>query len=188
MTSPASSDEEEGKGDKSHDLREFLWESSIKSSFHFTPHRFIPEGVVDRLVTKEVIRASLFSSPGQEKIVEFVVTRARKAFAIAIYARLDVNRVMRWFKRNNIDDKDLPIKTQTDEWKSQWRREFYDAQWTFFATVFSTSRHSHDLHEFEILPFVSKQVDVGRGSFGVVSQYVLHRKHLDSVCVRLTVS
>lgn len=83
-----------------------------------------------------------------------------------------------------MNDRDLPITIQP-EWKKQaWFAEFCEHQWKFLAPVFSTARYNHNLEEDHILPFVSKESDSGRGSFGVVSQYTLHDKHLDPVSIQ----
>ncbi|CAO2649036.1 Nn.00g099850.m01.CDS01 [Neocucurbitaria sp. VM-36] len=185
--SPSSDEENQYRvtSRSSRFLRSLITKALEKSTFDKTPHKFVPEGIIDKLVTDLSVRESLRianPTPEENELVEFIVLRAKKAFATTVSCKLNANRAMRWFKRNDIDDNDLPIKQQTDLWKSSdWRSDFYDEQWKFFAPIFSTIEYSHDLEEAHILPFVAKSVDSGRGSFGVVSRYSVHKNHLKPV-------
>jgi hypothetical protein len=182
-----SSDEEDQYLDtkkSSKSLKVSLTKNLKKSMFDKTPHKFVPEGIIDELVTERAIRKSLRitnSTPEEDELVTFVRLRAKKAFATTVYCKSNTNRAMRWFQKNNIDDEDLPIKQKTQLWATSWRSDFYEDQWKFFAPVFSTTQYSHDLEEAHILPFVGKSVDSGRGSFGVVSRYDVHGNHLEPV-------
>ena len=88
---------------------------------------------------------------------------------------------MRWLKQNGYTDDNLPVLTKTAVWQQSWQAEFYKAQWVFFATVFSTINYGHNLQEAHIIPFVEKISHVGHGSFGIVSQYAVHKDHMEPV-------
>lgn len=179
----SSSSEEEAET-----LTTILRRKLVRSKFDRTPHDFIPAGIVDCLVTETAVRFELrFGEPGIENnddLVDFILKRARKAFATMVSANVktqDLKKAMVWFKKNEIDDQNLPVVRRTEFWTRSWRWDFFQNQWRFFVPIFSTSDDSHDLEEAQILPFISKLSGSGRGSFGEVSQYVLHRKHMDPV-------
>jgi hypothetical protein len=88
---------------------------------------------------------------------------------------------MRWLKQNGFTDDNLPVPAKTDLWQHSWRAEFYKAQWMFFATVFSTANYGLNLQEAQVIPFVERISDVGHGSFGIVSQYAVHKAHMEPV-------
>jgi hypothetical protein len=83
-----------------------------------------------------------------------------------------------------MDDRDLPISYQHNR-RMPWLSEFCDEQWKFLAPVFSTTQYNHNLEEAHIIPFVRKSQSSGEGSFGVVSQYVVHKRHIDPVSAQL---
>lgn len=165
----------------------------VKSVFDRTPHKFIPNGIVEELVTEKAIRKSLYprhANPNDEAkaLIRFIYQRARRAFAVAVFCQLNTIRAMRWFKANNLGDDDLPIREHTDQWKTSWQSEFYDEHWRFFAPTFSTTQRSHNLEDAHILPFVARAVEYGRGSFGVVTQYSVHKNHMNTVSVQQSIN
>ncbi|KAI4961385.1 hypothetical protein J4E86_000413 [Alternaria arbusti] len=177
------SDFEDDDDDTKPDLRTLLSENFIKSAFEKTPHKFVPDGIIHELITEESISEALeihARTRGDAELVEFIRMHAKKVFAIFIYTRpTKLLAALNWWRKKDMNDRDLPITIQP-EWKKQaWFAEFCEHQWKFLAPVFSTARYNHNLEEDHILPFVSKESDSGRGSFGVVSQYTLHDKHLD---------
>jgi hypothetical protein len=167
-------------------LRSRLKKSQKRSTFEKTPHKFVPEGIIDKFITEKAIQELLCIQDPKSELVQFVKLRAKKVFAIAVYSNLEktLTKVMRWFKKTDLDDDDLPIAPHSDGSKTTWREDFLDNQWIFLAPVFFTTQYSHDLNEAHILPFVAKSVDFGRGSFGVVSQYDIHMNHLKPVSFR----
>jgi hypothetical protein len=175
-SSPSDGEEEEPET-----LRDLLYENLVMSRFDNTPHKFVPEGVLDALITEEEIRTVLsISKPNDQKLVDFIRMHAKKAFATMVMARYDAARIikdMRWLQNHKRDDKDLPI-ARLDEWPKAWRRDFYDEHWKFLAAVFLSSKHNHDLVEARILPFISETTDGGQGSFGVVTRHVIHKNHM----------
>lgn len=165
----------------SNKLRELLRNAMQWSEFSRTPNRFVPDGTVDRLINEMAVKTSMrIDKPSAEEneLVTWILADAKKTFAIALLAGVNLNEAMRWLKRNNISDKDLPILKRTELWRQSWRLDFYEQQWTFTAPIFSTMRDIHNLEEAHILPFIEKLSAVGEGSFGEVSKYVLHKNHM----------
>lgn len=174
--SSASSDEEGGST-----LRPLITDKLLESVFVKTPHRFIPEGTIHEIVTEEIVRASLDmeGSTKADGMVGFIMKRAKKVFSIVVYMKLDdIPGAIKWLKKNGVEDKTLPVKDPKTLSKRDWGSEFCENQWKFLAPTFSTTEYNHDLEKLHILPFVSGGSDSGRGSFGVVSQYTIHRNHL----------
>jgi hypothetical protein len=166
-------------------LRRLILENSIKSGFERTPHKFVPEGVIDELITEERIKMILgtpISTREETELVDFIRMRAKKVFVILIYIRTpSLLTALKWWRRKNLDDRDLPIMIQPLRKKQSWFGDFYVEQWGFLAPVFTTTQYNHDLDKAHILPFVSKESDSLIGSSGTVSQYFIHRNHLNPV-------
>lgn len=165
-------------------LRNYLCEKTVEGMFDKVPQDFIPEGTVERCLNRNIVMFVLRikdATKEQDELITFIMESAPRAFATIVMAKINANKAMRWLKEHNIADRNLPIKMKKDEWTESWRSEFYSAQWMFFATVFSTTNYSHDLREAHIIPFVEKKCEAGQGSFGVVSQYIIHKAHMQPV-------
>jgi hypothetical protein len=183
MADSGSSDEEETK---EQCFRKSLSFAQKKSTFERTCCYFIPEGVLSGLVTVQTIKDVLHianPTPAEDELIDFVKTRASKVFAIALWAKVEnPKRMMAYFKSKNLDDNDLPITDPNSIWsKRSWYNDLIEHQWRFYAAIFSTAKYNLDLEESCILPFTSKGGDDGRGSFGVVSKYLVHRNHMEPV-------
>jgi hypothetical protein len=165
-------------------LREFLWESQEESVFDKVTQKFIPEGFVRELLQQPgVVQEALgIDTPDQEQsdLIRFIIDLAPKAFAVTVMARINANEAMRWFKARYMTDAELPILVQDTQWRQSWRLEFFSAQWSFFATVFSTKNPGHNLAEARIIPFINRVYEAGQGSFGIVSKYTVHKDHLQT--------
>ncbi|KAL1599048.1 hypothetical protein SLS59_006498 [Nothophoma quercina] len=151
------------------------------SAFDRTTLKFIPEGVVDRLVHENAVATSLRinrHSLEEADLIEFILKQAKKAFSVAILAQANTNEAMRWLQKNGICDKDLPVRRQTREWSKSWRRDFYEQQWKVFVPIFSVEKPMHEFQEAQILPFIGKPVATVDGSFGEITQYILHKDHI----------
>jgi hypothetical protein len=160
-------------------INDELRKKSKLSAFNKTAHEFVPNGIVDGIVTKKAIRGCLLVKREEQiALVDFIFRRAKTAFAIATFARLNSHRVMNWFLKHEFSDEDLPVKEQIGPWTQSWRVDFYDAQWRFCAPVFNPSMHIHDFEEALILPVVSMSPVGGQGAFGMVSQYEIHGDHM----------
>ncbi|CAN9210055.1 unnamed protein product [Alternaria alternata] len=181
MSDSESSDEEETK---EQCFRKSLSYAQKKSTFERTCCYFVPEGVLSGLVTVQTIKDVLHianPTPAEDELIDFVKTRASKVFAIALWAKVkSPKKMMIYFKSKNLDDNDLPITDPNSTWsKRSWYDDLIEHQWRFYAATFSTAKYNLDLEESCILPFTSKAGDDGRGSFGVVSKYLVHRNHME---------
>lgn len=170
-------------------LRRTLIRKFRHSAFDKIPQDFLPEGTLDKYIEPEVVRHELAiagSTSDEQELIEFVCTRAQKIFAIVIFARLkNPARVLKWFRSRDLNDTHLPIQSDEKLLRKDIRWDFLETQWAFCAPVFSIAHHTHyELHEASILPFLSKSVTEGHGAFSVVSQYVIHRSHIQPVCHR----
>ena len=179
------SDDTDSSDDEIWSLRTQLNNGSCKSMFATHPQKFVPEGLVDTLVDLKVVKCALNigrPSSKEQLLINFILSRARRAFAVAVFARIkSIKRAMHWFKSKELDDTHLPIKVQTSDWETGWRGDFYDQQWRFFAAVFTTTRSSHDYEEAYILPFTSVSPVADEGAFGEVSRVVVHKDHMKPV-------
>ncbi|KAK4216809.1 hypothetical protein QBC37DRAFT_438577 [Rhypophila decipiens] len=199
----------------------------VKSQFRNEGKDFMPEGKLSTILTREVVRKILRSrcdsdsdsdSEGSDAaseegdaetddLVDFVVTKAIKVFAITLLIDIEgqsLHDALALFKRHNFSDNSLPIqqiqlsgsgkKRKTADqhefirmgldWRTKKIRDFYKEQWTFLAWVIraATSERgsSKDLEHSHIVPFTEK-IDNGceRGGFGQIFHYRVQPKHLD---------
>jgi hypothetical protein len=181
MSGSDSSEDEQEKKEQS--LRASLKKIQKKSTFEKTSCDFVPEGLLRELVTEKTIKDVLNitnPTPEDDALVVFVKTRALKIFAIIVCAKLKkLKKVMNWFLSKDFDDTELPVTNPDNPFcKRSWYDDLIEHQWKFYAATFSATEYNHDLEESRILPFTSKAGDDGRGSFGVVSRYVVHRNHM----------
>jgi hypothetical protein len=164
-------------------LVEQLRAASILSAFEKTPYEFVPEGVVDELVTKDIVSKCLQDQGRYSDLVDFVFSKARKAFAVATFAEVGSREAMLWFYRRGLSDSDLPISEQTQKRKKSWRSAFYKNQWRFLAPVFQVDIPEH-LTKDHILPFMDKPLGVGRVQFKNSSLYQIHKNHVEPVSTK----
>lgn len=185
MPKPVSDSESDTNDEPEYQLREVLRQRSIRSAFDKTCHDFVPEGVIDEVITLDQVEKCLkvtYSSNEGDELVQFVMTGAKRAFAIAVFAKIDVVKTLRWLMAENINDDKLPIiKPKKKSWSSNWKGDFCDSQWRFFAPIFNSTKHSHIFEEPFILPFVNSSVVTGKGSFGEVSRTEIHSDHMKPV-------
>jgi hypothetical protein len=184
MSDSDSSEDEQTKREVK--FREYLRGVQQRSAFEKTSCDFIPEGVLSKIVTDETIRDLLDikgRTPEDEQLIQFVKIRAPKVLAIAVCAKTrNLKDLMIRLKGRNFDDNHLPIINPDNAFRKKgWYNDLIEHQWKFYAATFSTTKYSHDLEESRVLPFTSKAGDGGRGSFGVVSRYIIHRNHMEPV-------
>lgn len=179
------SESESSDEDSEPQLRDTLVDCFQKSAFEKTLQDFVPEGVIERIIALDDIERELNiqeKSSQDKDLVQFVETSAKRGFAVAVYAKIDVKQAMKWLKTENLNDEKLPlIKVRKSTWLKGWRKDFCEAQWKFFAPVFDTTRHSHTFEESRILPFISMSTVSGEGAFGQVSHTVVHADHMKPV-------
>jgi len=84
------------------------------SEFDKTPHGFVPQGTLDRIIMKDSILAAMeIDQPTREDdlLVDFILKRAKKVFAVSAFIELkSLRRAMLLFKDAYFDDTNLPIK------------------------------------------------------------------------------
>jgi hypothetical protein len=97
-------------------LLDILQKQLVLSKFDKTPHRFIPEGVLARILTEECILDSMsIRTPNIEdkSIVDFISKKARKLFGISIFCEFEPKKLrsaMALFKDGDFDDNQLPVR------------------------------------------------------------------------------
>jgi hypothetical protein len=177
---------------------------AVESQFGEGNRRFIPEGCLETIITREAIEQVLREAyedsddgdPAQHQaLVAFIHERAIKLFAIALSINLEdatLYNGMKLLHQNNFTDDNLPIKPWNDDhefskldakfWNRRKIRLFHQGQAEFLAPVLTvaTKRQSnHDFSRDHIMPFVEKSNDgFDKGSFGQVYQYRIHPNHL----------
>jgi hypothetical protein len=113
----SSSDE---SGEELESLRDVLYVNLMKSKFDKTPHKFAPEGILDKLITEEAIRDYLrIAQPREQELIDFIRLCAKKAFATMVmvsYAPDKAIKAIKWLQNHKRDDGSLPIVRQSD-WK-----------------------------------------------------------------------
>jgi hypothetical protein len=163
-------------------LRSKLKQCSTKSAFAKTPHEFVPKGCVDQIITRDKVLAALnITEPTtqEQALVQFVLKRAKRIFAVAVFAKIDVKVAIEWFKNKDVGDDhpEIPFQPKKKGRTAGWRGDFCDCQWRFFAPVFLTTEYSQDFKESEILPFLTMSRVSGEGAFGEVSRIEIHPNH-----------
>lgn len=119
------SDSSTSDSDDADQLSNTLITSMVKSSFEKTPHKFVPQKALDKIITRDsVLKAMKITRPTKEddELVEFVLNKAKAIFATAAdseFKSKSLKKVMELFQKNNFDDRKLPI----EKWSSD---EFYD--------------------------------------------------------------
>ena len=188
----------------------------VESIFTNLKPTFLPQGKVDDLVTRRLIiwafykcedRSSLTVTKSVEKVIGFILTKAKKIFSILVYISLKgaslyglLRYLIEWelhdihlpFRREQIDalfpyitDQDVEdikgMRLDREAWNDDHVNHFAENQWKFCAPVFSTCIDNHDIVEKSILPFIYKNSDsVAAGAFGEVMKYKIHDSHLDT--------
>jgi hypothetical protein len=167
-----------------YELREVLrYRCSMKSQFIKTCHDFVPEGVIDEIITLDQVKLCMDVKDPSDELVQFVMTGAKRAFATAVYAKNDLKRALKWLKSKGYNDEKLPIffKGKNEKYNRGWRCDFSESQWRFFAPIFDITKRSHIFEEALILPFIKTHVVSGEGSFGEVSKTEIHANHMKPV-------
>ena len=188
------------------DLQTAIRERRVESRFGNRLDRFLPQGQLDRLVTRQSILEAMKIEEDEveeedEILVAFVLQEAKKLFAILVTTRHSrLQEAMLLFQKHDFNDFKLPV----EEWKGQmfsdaqhpffkmqgvrkkkdmvWDRsliyDFQDKQWEFLAPIISTEETNHCYGNNVIMPFVAQIASFAEGSFGVVSKYEIHEDHI----------
>jgi hypothetical protein len=179
-------------------LSDLIHGALVRSGFGDNEELFLPKGCIDSLVTKEAIKDEL--EDADDNLVHFIVSRAKKVFAIALLCNVDGSKLlkaMESFKAHEFCDEDLPIKCPRAGFRdfeaappafstSAWRKDvaifsFWKVQWQFLAPDFSTNAFRHTLSATAILPFTWRDNTVKEGTFGKVFQGQIHEGHQEDL-------
>ena len=179
-------------------------ERRVESRFGNRLDRFLPQGQLNRLITRDSILDAVEIEEdeveeGDELLVKFVLQEAKKLFAILVTTRHPkLQEAISLFQKHNFDDTKLPIKFWTGQmfndaqhpffemqgvrkkkvWDKSLIYDFQEKQWEFLAPVLSTEETYHCYGNHVIMPFVAQIASFAEGSFGVVSKYEIHEDHM----------
>ncbi|EAA32707.3 HET-domain-containing protein [Neurospora crassa] len=166
---------------------------------------FLPEGVLDKLLTKDAVRHELLRNeiyldpPKLDTMVDFIVPGARKLFATALLTGLDYKKLhaaLNEFLRKPIDDSSLPLDEQKlddllekKRGKPIWRTDvninaFLTQQWAFLAPTFPPPPGPHVMEVWghTVLPFIDRNEIVDDvGAFGAVYEVTPHEANITDV-------
>ena len=86
-----------------------------------TSRTYRPNEVLDRIVTKHsIIEAIRYSMSNvtivDKKLVDYVLTKAKRLFAISVYIGLNLQGAMSFFEEHDFDDDDLPLLGLSRTW------------------------------------------------------------------------
>ena len=165
---PTSHDQE----DEIQDLPERIYAKCATSRFDDEDKLFLPHGNLTKLVTETAVIQELDLEPDEEgELVEFILTRATKVFAIFIYTQVLTKKsvqVMKQFLESGFDDSSpfFPISPHAKDatgariaafgaplWSDRTIHRFYNDQWMFLAPVFRLKTFEYQLQPGQILPF-----------------------------------
>lgn len=172
--------------------------------------QFLPQGCLDRLLSRETAKAVLLESPGQtdvDTLVDFVCSKAPKTFAILITHSDQAPALISKFYDVGFHDSMLPIMVKRDgtiqSSASQstetakhifnsigWRgrrlaRHFEANQWLFLAQVFDRHKFRYEINRQARMPFLAEISEPGReGAFATVIKCIVHSGHFPRDMVR----
>ncbi|KAJ3577071.1 hypothetical protein NPX13_g3501 [Xylaria arbuscula] len=135
---------------------------------------FLPQDSFQTLITAEIVEKVIRSSTEDDSIaqilVEFVIMKARKLFAILAVTGMEIIPALKSLQQYDFSDDHLPIPRDIDldncninnvdgecdhppafnvfhdsPWDMVMRRMFYNEQWKFLAPVFSHDRRTQKL-------------------------------------------
>jgi len=189
-------------------LSDLLYQPDALESSHFdpAPQDFWPRHIIETLIEPDAVRRELYATgvPYDDKLVDFVVRRAKKLFTIAVTATSRpgfLPKAMKFFQENQFDDSCLKSSAQVAEnysrsdptplerliqsqgAKKLWTdRALYDSragQWKVLAPVFSPAVINCDFRQEAILPFTEMKANEKKGAFSKVYRAVIHPDHYE---------
>ena len=202
MTDDSLSDED------ADSLEEILATSCVMSQFEKTPHLFLPQRKFEAIVTREIIRSTLYgeSDSEDEALINYFVNDARKLFAITVLTGLSMPeyliQAMCLFKDRGFSDDDLPIEDllSVENEQTSANRKPVDLSthtlggigepWTsarihtFYHEQWKLLAPVFSMDEanddlgIHTIPFIAKNEEVCEGSFGYVRRYRIHSDHI----------
>jgi hypothetical protein len=193
-------------------LADRLYERFEKSVFDQSSRQFLPQNALDELINPssvvwEMLRGlgppSELLSTDDEGLVEFIIGRAKRLFAISVMVlpgpqsgSTILRDAIRLFRRHYIDDSRLPFDNSGDSilagleseerkskkiWEPRAIRAFHDSQWSIVVPILTTDSRARseafNLPANTVLPFIKGGLR-HRGPFVSVFEYELHPSHI----------
>ena len=163
-------------------IRELIANHKIKAAGQ-EPRKFIPNGCLDRIFTRENILEALRDQSFKIKphkvqnTVDFVLKDSKRTFAILVEERLEYSLAK--FIENGISDKNLPIgeaQLEPISFGKSAADKFIQRQWEYSAHTFSGGPYDRKLMSEWILPYAEQKL-IGGGEFSRVYDVVVHPAH-----------
>lgn len=176
-----------------------ILDNSVLGVFDQSPKRFLPNGFVKKIVTRDAVIANLkperdSNQTNDEVLIHFILHDATIIFAIIVRLCLngeELYRCMRRFQENNFTDNCLPVKEEDTttlrcfeeinepslRWNLARTELFIDIQFGFLAPVFSRAVFRMNLETQYILPFIEKDSQTREGAFSYVFRALIHETH-----------
>jgi len=167
-----------------------IYEQETSSAFSIN-QGFLPEGLLDDLITEESVRTVLAIRLRRKKLIPYVTLRAKKIFATWLATNVSGNpsrlrKIMAMFEKKGIRDEHLPLEASHPIFLTPSQGDqFCRNQWQFLAPVISTEKKNgiqnsnteeYNMPKSTMLPFTSKDT-VAEGAFGQVSKCEIHPNH-----------
>lgn len=169
-----------------------------------TKTRFIPEGHIERIITRDAVILEFFEdktceiSKEDDDLVNYVVNSAKKLLTISLICGISsttLKKAMTQFKADNFSDDCLPLLKDITEypecfnsrtWSNLRKSNFEKEQWSVFAPIFPRKFKRLDLEEGRILPFTWVASQHKEGFFGSVYQVTIHSAHQEDPMLRVS--
>lgn len=166
---------------------------------NFSNKKFVPDGCVDNLLSKETVDCILgvtwLSRSEAKELVKFVLDTKKPAKKILIICVLSgfkdnaLRDILRRFKKAEFFDTDLPVTESNrpkvpfldhehKSWVGMLSDNFENQQWKFLAPVFGDSAEKLKLAARHPFPFTDVKKCMGRGGYGVVHKATVHPAHM----------
>ncbi|KAI8941650.1 hypothetical protein NX059_002863 [Plenodomus lindquistii] len=180
-------------------------EESVLATFEKLDRRYLPNGCIEKLITKESIareftkieqlptKDSIYvDRKTRAQVAQWTHANARKVFATMILCHFEAQYLllaMMKLKQGHFNDKKLPLENPDDIrpsplifiptiWVPGKLKLFYESQWKFLAPTFGTERYkTYDENAQCILPFTIVSDKPRSGAFGSVSKVRIHADH-----------
>lgn len=92
-----------------------------KSAFVKTPYEFLPQNILDSIITEATVRHAMAftkSTPDARELIAYILVEAKRVFATAVYIGLEPDTLyetMVLFKNTSFSDKRLPLEVMREE-------------------------------------------------------------------------
>jgi len=159
----------------------------------FDNDEFLPDGCIDRLITKEAVMSELALSQDDLKkgsnatLVNFILKKGKVLFAILLVSGFHGTQLVKavtQFGMKGMGDSKLPITEEIrrstpffGSWSQNMSHNFLKKQWAFLSPVFCEEKKNLELHPRVIMPFTCQEDSVKSGAFGEVHQVTVHEAH-----------